>query len=71
MGMEALNNAARAAGFAMAVSEEPVAESAGEAKPEQEAWRAGQPMLTAAKPGPSTIERVRSFLGLFGRGAPA
>jgi len=66
MGMEALNSAARAAGFAMAASEEPYAEVKVEARP---AERPGEAM---PRPEPARVgDWVRSMFGLFGRRAPA
>jgi hypothetical protein len=74
MGMETLNNAARAAGFAMAASDEPYEEVKTEAKVEATGWRPSEAvMLTPAK-----LERphkvgdwLRTMLGVFGRRAPA
>ena len=71
MGMEALNSAARAAGFAMAVSEDAPNQGAREQKLEQQSWRAGEPVLAASKASQSTLERVKHMFGLWGRGAPA
>jgi hypothetical protein len=69
--MEALNNAARAAGFAMAVSEDAPNQEAQEQKLEQQSWRAGEPVLGAPNGSQSTLERVKHIFGLWGRGAPA
>ena len=70
MGMETLNSAARAAGFAMAVSDESPA--AVEAKTEAQSWRAGEPVLVhqaaPAKIAPAVW--LKSLLGLFHRRAP-
>ena len=69
MGMETLNSAARAAGFAMAVSDETPA--AVEAKAEAQPWRSGEPVLvhqgTPAKITPAIW--LKSLLGLFHRRA--
>jgi hypothetical protein len=68
MGMETLNSAARAAGFAMAVSDETPA--AVEAKAAQ-SWRSGEPVLVhhgaPAKIAPAIW--LKSLLGLFHRRA--
>jgi len=74
MGMETLNNAARAAGFAMAASDEPYEEVKTEVKVETTGWRPSEAkMLT-----PGRLEGhhkagdwLRTMLGLFGRRAPA
>jgi hypothetical protein len=69
--METLNNAARAAGFAMAASDEPHEEVRTSAT-EATQWRPGEAVLTHQ---PSKSGRVgdwtRTVLGLFGRRAPA
>lgn len=68
MGIEKLNSAARAAGFAMAASDElyddPKPQHQEEAR---EDWRPAGPVLLR----PATIERhwLRSMLGFFGRRA--
>jgi hypothetical protein len=78
MSIETLNTAVRAAGFAMATSDEP----ADDGKPDRllpqgEAWRPGEAVLlsldeTAAdKATPTIAERLKGVLGLLGRGAPA
>jgi hypothetical protein len=74
MGMETLNNAARAAGFAMAASDEPYEEVKTEAKVEATGWRPSEAKMLAAgrldghhKAG----DWFRTMLGLFGRRAPA
>jgi hypothetical protein len=70
MGMETLNSAARAAGFAMAVSDETPAVV--EAKVEAQPWRSGEPVLVhhgaPAKIAPAIW--LKSLLGLFHRRAP-
>jgi hypothetical protein len=73
MGIEALNSAARAAGFAMAASEEPYAEVEVEVKPAETQSRPGEavPRSEAAGIAPRVGEWVRGMLGLFGRRAPA
>jgi hypothetical protein len=72
MGMETLNSAARAAGFAMAACEEPH-EQRTEAEPAEAQWRPGEAVLPhgPAGFGPRMADRVRSLLGLFGIRAPA
>jgi hypothetical protein len=73
MGIEALNNAARAAGFAMAASEEHypevevVAESAEAQRRPGEAVLAHEPIKPARRAG----DWIRGLLGLFGRRLPA
>ena len=73
MGMETLNNAARAAGFAMAASEESYDTVRVEAKASE--WRPGQAVLSHGAPKTRRTPRVgdwaRGVLGLFGRRAPA
>jgi hypothetical protein len=78
MSIENLNTAVRAAGFAMATSDEPAHES----KPDKlllqnEAWRPGEAILLSqddidvAKAAPTIADRLKGVLGLLGRGAPA
>jgi hypothetical protein len=69
--METLNSAARAAGFAMAASDEPLNPRTAESQPE--AWRPGDSVAleTSAARKTGTIDWVKSLFGLFGRGAPA
>jgi hypothetical protein len=74
MGIETLNTAARAAGFAMAADE--VAEDGKtEAKVEGESWRpdAVQPApdTAEAKAMPSAADWFKSLFGMSGRRAPA
>jgi hypothetical protein len=74
MGMETLNSAARAAGFAMAVADEN--QSTVEAKPEVEAksWRSGQPVLVHHDgPGKIALAPVwlKNLLDLLHLRAPA
>jgi hypothetical protein len=76
MGIETLHTAARAAGFAMAASDEVAEEKKAEAKVETESWSSGDAVLTAAdtpvaKAVPSTAEWLKSLLGMSGRRAPA
>ncbi len=76
MGIETLNTAARAAGFAMATSDEVAEEKKAEAKVETESWRSGEAILLApatsdAKAVPSTADWLKSLLGMSGRRAPA
>lgn len=79
MSIETLNNAARAAGFAMAGPEDLSEERRPEAKPEPqgEAWRSAEPVLLAhEKPVDAPKETVSATewvknLFAFGRGAPA
>jgi hypothetical protein len=77
MGMETLNNAARAAGYAMATADE-LLNNKVEAKPENSAWRPGEAIMPSAVAPPSVtaIHTVTSwvkgrFFSVLGRGAPA
>jgi hypothetical protein len=70
--MEALNNAARAAGFAMAACDEPYEELRVEPKPAETQWRPGEAVLPhGTEPGLRAVDWMRSLFGLFGRRAPA
>jgi hypothetical protein len=78
MGIETLNNAARAAGFAMAPDEGVADEPRPEIKAEGGAWQAGEPVLrtapatfVVAKSSVSTTDWVKGVFGAFGRRAPA
>lgn len=78
MGMETLNNAARAAGFAMAAGDEFLSSNTKpEIKAESEAWRPGEAVLPGTvAPPPSALHVFTSWVkervpGIFGRGAPA
>ena len=79
MGMETLNNAARAAGYAMATSDELLSNSKpDETRSEADSWRPGEAII-ASKAAPSSSNMLHSVtdwvkgrvLGVFGRGAPA
>jgi hypothetical protein len=78
MGMEKLNNAARAAGYAMATSDDLLSNNKPEASPEIEAWRPGEAIM-ASQAAPSSSNALHfvadwvkgRVLGVFGRGAPA
>jgi hypothetical protein len=78
MGMEKLNNAARAAGYAMATSDDLLNNSKPEAKPEVDSWRPGEAIM-ASQAKPSSGNALHSVtdwvkgrvLGVLGRGAPA
>jgi len=76
MSMETLNTAARAAGFAMATSDEGLQESKVEANLEAEAWRSSEAALLLqgsqeAAPKASAADWFKSLFGLSGRRAPA
>jgi hypothetical protein len=76
MSIEKLNTAVRAAGFAMATSDEPADENKPDKLLQSEAWRPGEAILlsnegTAAKSAPTIGDRLKGVLGLLGRGAPA
>jgi hypothetical protein len=72
MGMETLNSAARAAGFAMVVADE--TQSSVEAKPEAQPWRSGQPAVLVHHDSPGKIAAplwVKNLLSMLHRRAPA
>jgi hypothetical protein len=74
MGMETLNNAARAAGYAMATSDDLLSRSKSEPRPETEAWRPGEAnMPSQAVPQPTSLADWLKgrFFSVIGRGAPA
>ena len=75
MSIENLNTAVRAAGFAMAVSDEAADEAKSDKQLQVEAWRPGEAIVLAddetAKTAPSIGDRLKGVLGLFGRSAPA
>ena len=81
MGMETLNSAARAAGFAMAVSDETQpdeTQSAVEPKTDAQSWRSGEPVLKhpviVRRDEPARIAQpvwVKSLLNLLQGRAPA
>ena len=78
MSIETLNTAARAAGFAMATSDEASQESKAEAKPETETLASDEAMLldqeplgTQPKAAFSATYWVKSLFGALGRRAPA
>jgi hypothetical protein len=76
MSIETLNSAARAAGFAMAMSDEPAEENKSEDKLESGSWRNVEAILlnqteAPAKVGASFADRVKGVFGALGRRAPA
>jgi hypothetical protein len=77
MSIETLNTAVRAAGFAMATSDEPADDPRPDKLMQSEAWRPGEAFLlgpdeaAVAKATPTIAERLKGVLGLRGRGAPA
>lgn len=72
MGMETLNSAVHAAGFAMAASDEPHEASRSVPAPEVAPWRPGEAVLTRGTTQPGRFpEWARSLFGMFGRRAPA
>ena len=78
MGMETLNSAARAAGYAMATSDELLDNSKAEARTENEAWRPGEAIMPsqAAPASGNILHAVTDWVkgrvfSVFGRGAPA
>ena len=77
MGMETLKNAERAAGFAMASSDELPAESKVEAKVDTGEWRPSEAIVLKREP-PVVVAKsvtvgdwVKHLFGMTGRGAPA
>ena len=76
MGMEKLNNAARAAGYAMATSDDLLNDSKPEARSEVESWRPGEAIMPSQQSSNNTLHTVTDWvkgrvLGVLGRGAPA
>ena len=76
MSMETLNTAARAAGFAMATSDESSQDSKVETKPEAEMWRSSEAIVLQqgpqkAAPKASAADWLKSLFGLSGSRAPA
>ena len=72
MGIENLNTAARAAGFAMASADEEAGpEIKVEARSETDASLLDLERDPAAKPEASSGDWFKSLFGVFGRGAPA
>ena len=73
MGMETLNSAARAAGFAMAASDEPYEQVNTQSQIETGNWRPNEARLLIPENAgaPRTVEWFRTMLSLFGRRAPA
>ena len=78
MGIETLNNAARAAGYAMAASDDLLNSSTAEVRSESEAWRPGEAIMPsqAAPQSVGTLQVVTEWVksrvfGVFSRGAPA
>ena len=74
MSIENLNTAVRAAGFAMAPSDDAAEQLT--RQPESEPWRPGEAILLsqdepAEKAAPTIGDRLKGVLGIFGRSAPA
>ena len=73
MGMETLQSAARAAGFAMATSED-CEEERSPREVERTQWRPTEavllPLAEPQQPG-KFADAMKAVLGFFGRGAPA
>jgi hypothetical protein len=72
MGMETLNSAARAAGFAMA-SDDPYEDVEAEVKVVKAQWRPGEAILLQADApprAPASGDWLKGMLALFGRRAP-
>ena len=76
MGIEALNNAARAAGFAMAAPDDTPEEEVAQRPAVETSWRPGTAVNvlspTRQVPRPSQVsDWFKTMLGAAGRGAPA
>jgi hypothetical protein len=78
MGMETLNNAARAAGYAMATSDDLLSRSKSESRPESEAWRPGEAIMPSqvTPPTAGAVQAVSDWVkgrlfSVLGRDAPA
>jgi hypothetical protein len=70
MSIETLNTAVRAAGFAMATSDEPVGDTQIDKSVATEAWRPGEALMpdadVAGSEAPPTIaDRLKGMLGLL------
>ncbi len=77
MSIETLNSAARAAGFAMAMSDEPAEEVKAQEQPAAE-WHPGEPILlkgpepaAAGEPKATLTDWVKGVFTSIGRRAPA
>jgi hypothetical protein len=72
--MEALRNAERAAGFAMAAADD-IQDSKPERERDANQWRPGEALIKSDAPKARarwlSHDWVRSIASLFGRGAPA
>jgi hypothetical protein len=78
MGIEALNAAARAAGFAMAAPDDTPEEEVARKPATAAAWRSGTAVSVVRPPAAVDVGRpsqvsdwLRGMLGASGRGAPA
>jgi hypothetical protein len=69
MGIEQLNSAAWAAGFAMAASEDDYAEACVVVRPTEAQWTPGQAIMVREHDR-ARADWMRALLGLFGRRAP-
>ena len=69
MGIEQLNSAAWAAGFAMAASEDDYEDGCVVARPLETQWTPGQAIMVRER-DVQRADWVRTLLGLFGRRAP-
>jgi hypothetical protein len=70
MGIETLNSAARAAGFAMAASDDAFEDiGCGRRAPDAQ-WRPGEAVMVREAP-PARVEWLRLVFGLLGRRVPA
>lgn len=71
MGMETLNSAVHAAGFAMAASDDPHEATRSGFAPEGTPWRPGEAVLARDTTQPGRFsEWAKSLFGMFGRRAP-
>jgi hypothetical protein len=69
MGIEQLNSAAWAAGFAMAASEDAYGDDCVVVRPIEAQWTPGRAIM-ARERDVERIDWMRALLGLFGRRAP-
>jgi hypothetical protein len=69
MGIETLNSAARAAGFAMAPADDLLEDVASPPRAVETPWRPGEAVLARETPA-ERFDWMRALLSLFGRRAP-
>jgi hypothetical protein len=69
MGIESLNSAARAAGFAMAAPDDPFEDVVSPLRAVETPWRPGEAVLVGETPA-ERFDWMRALLSLFGWRAP-